>query len=275
MGNVSSYLGRQTDINNKVNYKKYGWKIDSLDKRDHFYTPLAYLGKKGYNDKDGVDLRKQCPGVYNQLELGSCTANAIAAAYEFDEIKQNENNIFVPSRLFIYYNERNMENTVSTDSGASIRDGIKSINRYGVCTEQLWPYDISNFTNKPSDECYTEAKKHISVSYKRISQDLLDLKACLEEGFPFVFGFVVYESFETEDVAKTGMMTMPEKTDNPLGGHAVMAVGYDDSKKVFIVRNSWGSEWGDKGYFYMPYKYITDIDLCSDFWTVRKVRDIA
>ena len=70
MGNVSSYLGRQTDINNKVNYKKYGWKIDSLDKRDHFYTPLAYLGKKGYNDKDGVDLRKQCPGVYNQLELG-------------------------------------------------------------------------------------------------------------------------------------------------------------------------------------------------------------
>lgn len=272
MGNIKSYFRSN---NTDINYKKYGWKIDSLDNRDKYYEPVTSFLNTSYNNTEFVDLRKNCPGIYNQQELGSCTANAIAAAYEFDEIKQNENNIFIPSRLFIYFNERNMENTVSSDSGASIRDGIKSINKYGVCTEQLWPYDISKFTEKPTDECYTEAKKHISVKYHRINQNLDDFKSCLKEGYPFVFGFVVYDSFETEEVAQTGKMIMPSQSETPLGGHAVMAVGYNETDEVFIVRNSWGPEWGDKGYFYMPYEYMTNIDLCSDFWTVRKVLDIA
>lgn len=272
MGNITSYLKSEEK---KINYKKYGWKIDSLDKRDNYYEPLRYLLIPDYGTEDIIDLRDKCPGIYNQGELGSCTANAIAAAYEFDEIKQDEDSIFVPSRLFIYYNERNMENTINTDSGASIRDGIKSINRYGVCPESDWPYNILKFTEKPTDECYTTAKKHISVKYRRVSQDIHDLKSCLQEGFPFVFGFIVYPSFETIEVTNSGNMIMPEKNESPLGGHAVMAVGYNDEKKVFIIRNSWGTEWGDKGYFYMPYEYITDQDLCSDFWTVQKTRDIS
>jgi C1A family cysteine protease len=271
MGGTLSYISGAENTPN-ITMKKYGWRRDTPDHRDKYYTPVVDVSKI-CSSTGTVDLRKQCPGVYNQGELGSCTANAIAAAYEFDEIKENENNIFIPSRLFIYYNERKMENTTGQDAGAEIRDGIKSINKIGVCPEPLWPYDISKFTQEPTPECYETAKNHQSVEYSRVKQDLYHLKSCLDEGLPFVFGFAVYESFETEEVAKTGMMTMPTKNDSILGGHAVMAVGYDVNKKVFIVRNSWGVNWGDKGYFYMPFDYMTNKNLCSDFWVVKKVRD--
>lgn len=258
----------------KVNtFKKYGWKPDRPDIRDvKFSAKRKALVQSELSDL--IDLRDQCPSVYNQGELGSCTANAIGAAYEFDEIKQDEDNIFIPSRLFIYYNERNMENTTDSDSGASIRDGIKTINKFGVCSEKSWPYDISKFTLKPTDECYREATNHISVRYHRLEQTLYDMKSCLNDGFPFVFGFTVFESFESEKVAETGEMSMPDTNEASLGGHAVMAVGYDDSKQQFIIRNSWGSDWGDKGYFYMPYEYIINENLCDDFWTIRKVLDV-
>jgi C1A family cysteine protease len=95
------------------------------------------------------------------------------------------------------------------------------------------------------------------------------MKACLASGYPFIFGFTVYDSFESDAVAKTGIVPMPSKTELVLGGHAVMAVGYDDSKKWFIVRNSWGEDWGDKGYFYIPYDYLTNKNLASDFWTIK------
>ena len=269
MGGTLSYLrGNGNDA--EVNMKKYGWRPDTPDVRDKYFKPKVEVSNITTGD---VDLREQCPGIYNQGELGSCTANAIAAAYEFDEIKENENNIFIPSRLFIYYNERQMENTVSQDAGAEIRDGIKSINRIGVCPEPLWPYDISKFTQKPPQNCYECAKNHQSVEYSRVKQDLYHLKSCLDEGLPFVFGFAVYESFESEEVAKNGKMVMPTKNDKMLGGHAVMAVGYNDKQKVFIIRNSWGVNWGDQGYFYMPYEYMTNKNLCSDFWVVKKVRD--
>lgn len=271
MGGTLSYI-RGTGSESDVNMKKYGWRPDTPDVRDKYYSPkvdVSTICKTG----TVVDLRKQCPGIYNQGELGSCTANAIAAAYEFDEIKENEDNIFIPSRLFIYYNERQMENTTGQDAGAEIRDGIKSINKIGVCPEPMWPYDISKFTQKPPKECYDTAKHHQSVQYSRVKQDLYHLKSCLDEGLPFVFGFAVYESFETEEVSKTGVMTMPTEKDNILGGHAVMAVGYDNDKEVFIIRNSWGVNWGDQGYFYMPYEYMTNKNLCSDFWVVKKVRD--
>ena len=266
-GTMSSLMGS----GNQINFKKYGWRPDTPDMRDKYFTPVIDLSK--INTSAEVDLRNGCPGIYNQGKLGSCTANAIAAAYEFDEIKQNENNLFIPSRLFIYYNEREMENSVSIDSGAQIRDGIKSINKLGVCPETMWPYDITKFTEKPSEDCYEYAQNHKAVKYQRVKQDLYHLKSCLDQGLPFVFGFAVYESFETEEVAKTGIMVMPQENDKMLGGHAVMAVGYDTEKEVFIIRNSWGVEWGDKGYFYMPYSYITNKNLCSDFWVVQKVFD--
>ena len=245
---------------------KYGWIPDLPDHRDIVYAgpaaPIILPPK--------IDLRSGCPAVYDQGSLGSCTANAIGAAHQFNQIKQAPGKDFVPSRLFIYFNEREMEGTVSIDNGAQIRDGIKSVTDKGVCPETPdWPYDIGRFAVKPSDECYTHAMLHQIVLYQRITPVLSQMKTCLASGFPFVFGFSVYESFESASVAKTGMMPMPKG--RLLGGHAVMAVGYDDSMKRFIVRNSWSVGWGDKGDFYMPYAYISNTNLCDDFWTIRNV----
>ena len=178
---------------------------------------------------------------------------------------------FKPSRLFIYYGERKMEGSTDQDSGAMIRDGIKVVHKLGCCDEALWPYDVDKFTEEPPAAAYAAAKAHKSVRYYRVAQCERMLKGCLAAGFPFVFGFTVLSSFETEEVAKTGLMPMPTDGDQQLGGHAVCCVGYDDAKECFIVRNSWGNSWGDGGYFYMPYKYMTDSGLASDFWTIRWV----
>ena len=245
---------------------KYGWKPDLPDHRDHYFSvvvqPTALPAK--------VDLRPQCPAVYDQGQLGSCTANAIGAAFEFEQMKEKIAS-WVPSRLFIYYNERVMEGDVSQDNGAQIRDGMRSVNVKGVCPESEWPYDINAFANHPPTKCYTDALKNKLVSYSHVPQTLSMMKSCLASGYPFVFGFTVYESFEGDAIANTGMMPMPAKSEQVVGGHAVLAVGFDDSMQRMIVRNSWGSGWGAAGYFYMPYAYITDTSLCDDFWTMRVV----
>ena len=256
----------------KEETRTYGWKRDLPDKRDSYHSFRDIVTQDLPNK---VDLRNKCPKVYTQGKLGSCTANAIAAAYEFDEMLQAEKKIMMPSRLFIYYNERDMEGHVENDSGAMIRDGMKSINKQGVCSEASWPYNISNFTQKPSSSCYQEAEGHRAIRYRKIPQGLTTMRACLKGGLPFVFGFSVYESFETKEVEETGIMSMPKADEKLLGGHAVMAVGYCDDKQCMIVRNSWGEEWGEGGYFYMPYRFIRDPDYCSDFWTIRKVHDVA
>ena len=261
---------KKTKIKKEIK-KIYGWRPDIPDYRD-LKAELSHL----FNElPSNVDLRKNCPDVYNQGTLGSCTANAIAGAFEYDQMKEKNNGqsieVFHPSRLFIYYCEREMENSVSYDSGAMIRDGIKVINKLGCCDEKYWPYDISQFTVKPDDNAYEQASKHKSIKYFRLHQYEKSLKACLTAGFPFVFGFTVFSSFETEEVAKTGIMTMPKENEKQLGGHAVCCVGYDDEQRCFIVRNSWGEEWGDNGYFYMPYEYMTNAGLASDFWTIRWV----
>jgi C1A family cysteine protease len=208
--------------------------------------------------------------VYDQGQLGSCTANAIGAALQFDQIKQGEHD-FLPSRLFIYYNERQLEGTIGTDSGAQIRDGIKSVNKVGAPPETDWPYDIAKFSQKPPDEAYVDALKHQAISYQRVTRVLGQMKGCLADGYPFVFGFTVYESFESPDVAKTGKAPLPQPGEKVLGGHAVVGVGYDDTSQTFLVRNSWGTGWGLGGYFTLPYAYLTERGLASDFWTVRRV----
>jgi C1A family cysteine protease len=247
----------------------YGWVPDVPDHRDLAYSaPMHAMTAL----PPSVDLRPQCPKtVYDQGQLGSCTGNAIAGAHEFDQMKQGFPSPFTPSRLFIYYNERVMEGTVNSDAGAQIRDGIKSIGHLGVCPETMWPYNISKFTVKPGATCFTEALKHCAVRYYRVPRTLTQMKGCLSEGFPFVFGFSVYESFESPAVAKTGIVPMPGTNETLLGGHAVLAVGYNDAQHRFIVRNSWGPAWGMKGYFTMPYAYLLDPNLSDDFWTVRQV----
>ncbi|MEP6949875.1 MAG: C1 family peptidase [Ginsengibacter sp.] len=244
----------------------YGWVPDLPDQRDLMYSASMMSIQK---IPSKIDLRSKCPVIYNQGQLGSCTANALGAAFQFGRRMQKLDE-FIPSRLFLYYNERVMIKTVNSDSGAHIRNGIKSLNVNGICPEIEWPYIVEKFTEKPSKKCYDDALKSTIKSYERLNNgNLTQLQSCLSEGFPFVFGFTVYESFETEVVAKTGMLPMPKAKEKVLGGHAVMAVGYDDSKQAIIVRNSWGKNWGLKGYFYMPYGYITSSHLAEDFWTIR------
>lgn len=246
--------------------RKFGWKRDLPDSRDYkltFAEPMVTFPPL-------IDLRPKCPNIYDQGNLGSCVANAIGGDFEFNKIKQHKRHC-VPSRLFMYYNMRAIEGTIFEDSGAYIRDGIKTLAKDGVCPESQWKYNEAKFIKKPYKSCYTKAEKNQILQYMRVSQSLNAIKQCLVEGFPISFGFLVYDSFVSRVVAETGMVPMPGFNESILGGHAVLAVGYDDSKQAIIVRNSWGTYWGDNGYFYMPYQYVASPDLSDDFWTIRFV----
>ena len=246
----------------------YGWKPDLPDMRDYLYS--KYLGWCGRNRiiKADIDLRSACPVVYDQGALGSCTANAVGAMFQFVDHKMSGDS-FIPSRLFTYYNSRAMIDSISYDSGAYIRDAIKSVNVQGVCPEPMWPYKTADFAKKPTEACYTEALKHQTVTYMRVARTLSEMQICLMEGYPFVFGFTVYESFY--NVSSDGIVPMPQKGEKVLGGHAVMAVGYNKKKKMMLVRNSWGKNWGLEGYCWMPFDFFTNDNLSDDFWTIRKV----
>jgi C1A family cysteine protease len=234
-------------------------------------------------------MRAHCPAVYDQGQLGSCTANAIGGAFEFDQIKEKVPHVWRPARLFIYYNERAIEGDVSQDAGAQIRDGIKSVASQGACSEDLWTYSDDTtsaspkFAQKPPQDCYDNAAKHLVTSYSSVPQAMSQIKGCLASGFPVIFGFTVYESFESQQVASTGILPMPGSTEKVLGGHAVLCVGYDDTKTVtnpdgststgmVLVRNSWSASWGEAGYFWMPGDYIANSNLASDLWTIRFVQ---
>ena len=258
-----------------------GWVRDLPDPRDRIYSaPLGLLQQL----PPSADLRQQCPPVYDQGRIGSCTANAIAGAIQFDRRKSGESPDFVPSRLFIYYNERAMEGHVAYDSGAQIRDGIKSVAQLGVCPEDEWPYDDTpppidggafpagaRDGEKPTPDCYRCALQYTAVQYQRLAHLLSQLKGCLAAGYPFAFGITVFPSFWTGPGQQATVTPMPSANEAPVGGHAVLAVGYDDSKSWFIVRNSWGPDAADNGYFYLPYAYAMDPQLASDFWTMRTV----
>lgn len=242
----------------------YGWTPDRPDYRDKLYAAIAKPPKKL---PASVDLRSGCSAVENQGELGSCTANALVGNLEFLEMKARKRATNL-SRLFVYYNERAMEGTINEDAGAAIRDGVKSLVKQGVCSERKWPYVVAKFTAKPPAPCFKEALTHQVLSYHRIVS-LLEMRRCLAEGFPFVFGFTVYDSFESAAVEQAGVLDLPKPAERVLGGHAVMAVGYNEAAKRFTVRNSWGKEWGQGGYFTMPYAYLEDRNLSDDYWTLR------
>jgi C1A family cysteine protease len=164
-----------------------------------------------------------------------------------------------------------IEGTVSQDSGAQVRDGIKSVATLGAPPESDWPYVIEQFAVRPPVAAYSDATQDLVSSYARVAQNLTQMQGCLAAGYPFVLGFTVYESFESQEVANSGAVPMPSSGEKVMGGHCVMAVGYDDTQRTFVIRNSWGTGWGMKGYCTMPYEYLLDPHLATDFWTIRSV----
>jgi C1A family cysteine protease len=240
----------------------YKLKKDVEDQRDFSFYAVKYKKIKEIPKK--IDLRSSCSDVVDQGNLGSCTANAIVSGLrEYLEIQNKTKFIFL-SRLFLYYEERRIENTINEDSGASLRDGMKILNKEGVCPELDDPYIIAKFKQKPSKQAYLHAKKYKIQQYSRV-WDLESLKVSLAENLPVVAGIKVFSSFESVEVAKSGIVPIPKPWEPLLGGHAVLAIGYDEDKKWVILRNSWGTSWGDNGYFYIPYKVFNF--LVMDMWT--------
>lgn len=241
----------------------YNLKADHLDLRDYIHCPISITHPKELPNV--IDHRSQCSPIVDQGELGSCTANAIASGFREYLLLQAERPWVALSRLFLYYEERLLEGTVNEDSGAEIRDGMKVLKTIGVCPESEDTYDITKFTTPPTVKNISDANQYKISMYQRVS-DLTMLKTAVAEGKTVVIGFKVYSSFEGDSVAQTGIVPMPNIEEELLGGHAVLVVGYDDTKQWAIVRNSWGAEWGDKGYFYLPYQYWTK-NLIMDMWT--------
>ena len=245
--------------------RRYGWKPDVPDQRD-VYCTLPWLPTL----PPKIDLSAGCGPVYDQGALGSCTAQALAGAVEFDMLAQALP-LVPPSRLFVYYNERVIEGSTDQDAGAALRDGIKALNKWGFCPEDMWPYDITQFTVKPPNSAYTAAKADIVKAYKRVAQGIIPMKTVLASGRPFVAGISVYDSFESDEVAQTGVVPMPDPSESLLGGHAVLCIGYDDDADTFLMRNSWGDGWGMGGNFTLPQGYLASPDLAQDFWTITTV----
>ena len=247
------------------NLVKFQWTRDRQDSRDFLYTASAN------RISSSVDLRNFCTLVEDQQNLGSCTGQAIAGAIEY--LNKKNNSIVDVSRLYIYYFERMYLGTVNWDSGAYIRDGIKTVYNYGAPLERLWPYIISRFKMRPAASVVNDGMRRKVTRYERI----VDLNGCinaLADGYPVIVGFLVYSSFMRNAVVRTGMMPYPNvRTEPLLGGHAVLLVGYDNRTRRFIARNSWGSRWGDRGYFYMPYDVIDNRAMSDDFWIIKDVNN--
>jgi C1A family cysteine protease len=258
--------------------RKYGWKKDSPDERDNRYsaTMLFPIKTVYLNPDNGYKV----PPVWDQLQLGACTGFGWAFAVAFDLLNKHSENIpepnFSPSQLFIYWNERVLEGTTGQDAGAEIRDGAKAINTAGVCNSTLWPYDEQEVYTPPPPAANSEALLYKSVLYTNLDntnkQMLVD---ALQRGFPIVFGFTVYSSFESDQVAETSVVPYPDiNTEQILGGHCMAIVGYHEGEgddDTFICRNSWGEDWGHGGYCRIPTRYLLDPTLASDFWILETI----
>ena len=259
------------------NGRVYGLKPSLPDHRNHTFS---LVNEDISAIPPMVDLRTTgfMPPVWDQGALGACTAHGIGAAWAYERAKQKLP-FQMPSRLFIYYNERDMEGSVNSDSGAAIADGLKVVNKFGVPEENIFPYVPEQFTVRPPQQAYDLAIKETAVSYASVPVNLTSIKGVLASGFPVVIGLTLYSSFEENSVAATGLVPMPQHNEEILGGHCLLVAGFSDkgfpgipnSANHFLVRNSWNTTWGDKGYCYIPYAYFNS-QLASDFWCIKMVK---
>ena len=244
--------------------KGMGWIPDLPDFRDH---KMSLKKKKVFHD---VDYRPSMPPIYDQEQTSGCVAHGIAAAIQHRRKIENLPD-FEPSRLFIYANGRIIENELNKDDGIEIRDGIKAVAAQGAPDEKYWPFDVNKLLLKPSDEAYKMGLTDIVSEYQRLDVDETSFLTALDAGYPVVFGITLYDSFDGDAVAATGVVPMPSKNENVVGGHCMLAVGVKIEEKMFIVRNSWG-DWGDKGYCYIPFDYMLNTNLVDDCWIIKVVK---
>jgi C1A family cysteine protease len=259
-------------------FSQLGWQPDKPDSRDQLYQPSFQELPPAR-----VDIAPPFP-CYDQGQIASCTANALAAAVQYDRLQAGDQPAFQPSRLFLYYNERAADNHPAIDAGSTLRTGLKCLQQQGICPEDDWTYDDTappqgslqfppnaKAAQPPQQPAFDAALNYTITSYQRIYQPILmTLQACLASGLPFVFGFSVYASwFNT----KPANIPLPSQNDSLIGGHAVMCVGYDSTTRYFKIRNSWGTAVGDNGYFYMPFEYMTGgPSYTDDFWVINAVK---
>ncbi len=267
MFHLSSRLPRPDVRASHARGRKYGWHRSRLESPHPRYAipPHHAAGHL----PGSVDLTPECPSVYDQGDLGSCTANALAALFQFLLMKEGKPS-FVPSRLMIYWGERAIEGTKGQDSGANGDDGITFLATKGACRESTWPYDPARFAQNPPPAAWAEAYHHRLAGAMTIDNtDPVAIKSCLASGLPIAFGFTAFGDLESTRTAATGNLPLPAAGEPSIGGHEVLMVGYDDATGLFKCRNSWGPGWGLRGYFTMPYAYATNPDLAGDFRSAR------
>lgn len=244
----------------------YGWRRDRLDPRDAIKAParatIAQL-------PESFSLAAEMPPIWNQGQYGSCTAEGSCAIYAHQLAVEGKPAV-QPSILFQYYNERLIEGDVNADAGAEPRDAFKALAQYGALPDSSFPYTVP-LTQAPTADDYTFAKAHRITGYATVAQAETDLKTSIIERHPVGFGFVVYPQLESDECASTGVATLPDTaTEQPLGGHFVVLIGWDDARDAFLCRNSWGADWGVHGNFWMPYAYVLSAQLAADFWTITQ-----
>lgn len=251
--------------------QRLGWRPDIPDQRDK----VLQIRKK-ISLPSEVDWRGKVPvtpAIVDQFKTNSCVGNSSSSMVQFMRGKLNLQPDFRPSRMHIYWFARHVPRIgwENEDGGAAIRDCMKHLVANGVVPEEEWPFDEAKVNERPPQLTLRTALAHRTLQYIRMKRDddLYHLKHSLAQGFPFMFGITVYQSFE--DVGSNGIVPMPKSTEEFLGGHALWAIGYSDKTKRFIVPNSWGTSWGDGGYCYMPYGYFKDENLSDDFWTIRGI----
>lgn len=213
--------------------------------------------------REAVDFRPWNSPIEDQLHLGSCTGQAVVGAYELMLKKQFPDQFIDLSRLFVYYNARLLEGNVDEDQGAYVKDAIKAVYKYGICSEDLWPYDVELFALPPSITSYEDASLRTIKNYYKV-EGLKNILDAVNAEYPVVASMQVYSNFDNFVTTTNFVLPMPTKTDDLLGGHAVVIVGYDLLKKLILCRNSFGVDWGLEGYFWIPFDYIAT--EFSDCW---------